>query len=124
MVKAVQSGNIGGAIGALSAAGGPNLNPVSDAVGDLTNSNGFNVLSEVTGVNLGGLPGAGNGGGASVTPTFSQPNYKGSSGAVNFFDAKESIEGVSVQDPARIMSSTESKARDLYRNRIGSNYKV
>ena len=116
IVSAATSGDIGGV---LQAVGGPNLNSNSLDIGDLTNSNGINVLSQLTG-------NQNSGGGVSnqnVTPTFSQPNYKGNKGQVNLFDAKDSIAGVSVQDPMRIVSGTET-AREKYRSTIGSNYKV
>ena len=107
IVSAARSGDIGGVIQAV---GGPNLNGNSLDIGDLTNSNGINVLSQLTGnQNAGG--GASN---QNVTPTFSQPNYKGNKGQVNLYDAKQSINGVSVQDPMRIASALD--AQEQYRS--------
>lgn len=97
LVSAVRSGDIGAVAGVVSANGGPNLNAMGNSVGDLTNSMGFNVLNGLTGNQL-------NGGGstnASVTPTFSQPNYNGGSGQVNMFSAFDSFSGISAQDPVR-----------------------
>ena len=107
IVSAARSGDIGGVIQAV---GGPNLNTNSLDIGDLTNSGGINVLSQLTGnQNAGG--GASN---QNVTPTFSQPNYKGNKGQVNLYDAKQSINGVSVQDPMRIASALD--AQEQYRS--------
>ena len=83
---------------------------MGNSVGDLTNSNEFNVLNGLTGNQL-------NGGGstrANVTPTFSQPNYDGGSGQVNIFSAFDSFDGISAQDPIR-PSTKELSNRESYR---------
>ena len=92
------------------------MNSNSLNIGDLTNSNGINVFSQLTGNQSAG-------GGASnqnVTPTFNQPNYKGGSGKVNLFDAMDSIEGVSALDPVRpstklVFDSASQMNRESYR---------
>ena len=122
LVSAVKSGNLGGALGILSANGGPNLNAMGNSVGDLTNSMAFNVLNGLTGNQLGG----GSSSNQSVTPTFSQPNYKGGSGQVNMFSAFDSFSGISAKDPVKMPTKKEIKEfrdwgaqykREQYRSR-------
>ena len=116
LVSAVRSGDIGSVAGVVSANGGPNLNAMGNSVGDLTNSMGFNVLNGLTGNQV-------NGGGstnASVTPTFSQPNYNGGSGQVNMFSAFDSFSGISAQDPVRpntkeLSDKISQSSREVYR---------
>ena len=105
LVSAVRSGDIGGALGIVSANGGPNLNAMGNSVGELTNSIGFNVLNGLTGNQLGG----GSSSNQSVTPTFSQPNYKGGSGQVNMFSAFDSFSGISAQDPVKTITKKDIK---------------
>jgi len=106
LVSAARSGDIGGVLGIVSANGGPNLNAMTSDVGDLTNSSGLNILSQLAGNELSGGGGTTN---QNVTPTFSQPNYKGGSGQVNMYSAFDTFSGVSAQDPVKMPTKKEIK---------------